>query len=144
MVVYDLKCSQGHRFEGWFDDLPDLKRQLRQGLIACPACGDAAVEQVPAGFAIAKRGGADIRPTDKQSAGRMMARALNRYLQENFDDVGPQFAKEALKMHYGVSEPRNIRGVSTAQEEQTLKEEGVSFFKVGPQGVESGESSEED
>jgi len=44
--------------------------------------------------------------------------------------VGSDFTKEALKMHYGVIEPRNIRGVSTKEEEKTLKEEGVQFIKV--------------
>ncbi|PQP33530.1 DUF1178 domain-containing protein, partial [Desulfobacteraceae bacterium SEEP-SAG9] len=52
------------------------------------------------------------------------------YVEKNFDDVGPEFAKEALKIHYGVSEPKNIKGVSTKQEEETLKQEGVKFFKI--------------
>jgi hypothetical protein len=51
------------------------------------------------------------------------------YVENNFDNVGADFAQEALKMHYGVSEPRNIRGVSTPQEEETLKAEGIEFFK---------------
>jgi hypothetical protein len=33
-------------------------------------------------------------------------------------------------MHYGVAEPRNIRGVSTHEEEKLLKEEGVQFVKI--------------
>ena len=52
------------------------------------------------------------------------------FVENNFDNVGTEFATEALKIHYGVSEPRNIRGVSTSLEEKTLKEEGVQFFKV--------------
>jgi hypothetical protein len=44
--------------------------------------------------------------------------------------VGSEFAKEALKIHYGVSAPRNIRGSSTPQEEETLRQEGVAFLKV--------------
>jgi len=52
------------------------------------------------------------------------------FMEKNFDDVGCDFAKEALKMHYGASEARNIRGSSTKEEEDTLKEEGVNFFKI--------------
>jgi hypothetical protein len=52
------------------------------------------------------------------------------FVKENFEDVGSDFAKEALKMHYGVSDPRNIRGQSSAQEEETLREEGIDFFKI--------------
>jgi hypothetical protein len=33
-------------------------------------------------------------------------------------------------MHYGVSDPRNIRGVSTDQEEKVLKEEGIDILKI--------------
>ena len=52
------------------------------------------------------------------------------YVEKNFDDVGCDFAKEALKIHYGAVEPRNIRGISTKEEEKTLKDEGIQFFKI--------------
>jgi hypothetical protein len=52
------------------------------------------------------------------------------YVEKNFDDVGCDFAKEALKIHYGVEEPRNIRGVSTKEEEKMLKKEGIDFVKI--------------
>jgi hypothetical protein len=58
-----------------------------------------------------------------------ISRDIIDYVDKNFDNVGCDFAKEALKIHYGVSEPRNIRGISTEQEEKTLKKEGVQFFK---------------
>ena len=51
-------------------------------------------------------------------------------MKNNFDDVGCDFAKEALKIHYGAVEPRNIRGVSTSQEEKVLRDEGIQFFKI--------------
>jgi len=52
------------------------------------------------------------------------------YIKNNFDDVGADFSKEALKMHYGVSKKRSIRGSATAEEEGILKEEGIKFFKI--------------
>ena len=52
------------------------------------------------------------------------------YVKNNFEDVGSDFSKEALKIHYGVNEPRNIRGFSTLEEEKTLKKEGIQFFKI--------------
>ena len=57
-------------------------------------------------------------------------RKVSRYVRENFEDVGHSFAKEALKVHYGQAEERNIRGVSTEQEEDMLEKEGVSFVKI--------------
>jgi hypothetical protein len=127
MVVYDLQCGQGHAFEGWFEGVEDLESQLARGLVACPVCGGDQVRRVPSGFAIARRRG----EPDPEVSARLLGMALKRYLRENFEDVGAGFATEALKIHYGASEPRNIRGVSTPQEEEVLKNEGVSFFKVG-------------
>ena len=59
-----------------------------------------------------------------------LAREVVDYIQKNSEDVGPKFTAEALKIHYGVAEKRNIRGSATSEEEETLKEEGVDFFKV--------------
>ena len=52
------------------------------------------------------------------------------FLEKNFEDVGTDFAREALKMHYDVSEKRNIRGTGTEAEEEMLKKEDIKFFKV--------------
>jgi hypothetical protein len=35
-----------------------------------------------------------------------------------------------MKIHRGEEEARNIKGTTTHQEEETLREEGVQFFKV--------------
>jgi hypothetical protein len=55
---------------------------------------------------------------------------LTDKLRKDFVDVGPGFSTEALKMHYGASPKRNIRGLSTKDEEEMLKREGIDFFKV--------------
>lgn len=131
MVVFDLECGAGHRFEGWFDDLKDLKSQIRKGLVTCPVCGDTEVRQVPSSFGIAKGGRRDSGEGDQEHMTQALAMAAQRYFRENFEDVGTSFAKEALKIHYGAAEQRNIRGVSSEEEEKMLKDEGVDFFKVG-------------
>ena len=59
-----------------------------------------------------------------------MSNEISEYVNKNFDNVGCEFAKEALKMHYGVTESRNIRGVSTREEEKLLSKEGIQFFKI--------------
>lgn len=55
---------------------------------------------------------------------------LTAFIEKKFDNVGSGFATEALKIHYGISEPRNIRGTSTLEEEKVLKEEGIEFIKI--------------
>ena len=131
MIAYDLQCSRGHVFEGWFDDLKSFEEQLSKGLVSCPVCNDGSVCRIPSTFAIrsaehAPAGGKEAVNLDRE---KIRSRIVD-FVQKNFDDVGADFAKEALKMHYGVQEPRNIRGTSTQQEEETLKKEGIEFIKV--------------
>ncbi len=144
MIAFDLTCEEGHRFEGWFDSHKDLASQIRRGLVQCPVCGSEKVRQAPSSFAISRQGRNDAPDRDQQVASHLLGRALKRYLSEQFEDVGPNFAKEALKIHYGVTESRNIRGVSTPGEEQMLHEEGVSFFKVGTASQPSTAEDDED
>ena len=55
---------------------------------------------------------------------------VHEYLDRHFEDVGAEFYKEALKIHYGEVGKRNIKGTATTEEEVILKEEGVQFFKI--------------
>jgi len=131
MIAYDLQCSKGHTFEGWFEDSKAYADQKKKKLIACPVCNDTNVDVIPSMFAIksspAPRKGGDLSAADVL---RRISKQAIEYVEKNFDDVGCDFATEALKIHYGAAEPRNIRGVSTKEEEKTLKEEGVELFKI--------------
>ena len=132
MIAFDLQCFNGHTFEGWFDDSGAYEEQNKKGLIACPICDDKNVYKIPSTFAIKS-----FKPVEAASAlpaPRIEMEALTRkvvdYVEQNFDNVGADFTTEALKIHYGVSEPRNIRGVSTSEEEKTLEKEGIRYFKI--------------
>ena len=129
MIAYDLQCSNGHVFEGWFEDSNAYETQKKKGLIACPACDDTSIHRIPSSFAI-KSSQSSAMASDKMTELEKMGKQLIDYVEKNYDNVGVEFSKEALKIHYGVAEPRNIRGISTKQEEETLKQEGVKFFKI--------------
>ena len=129
MIAFDLRCANGHIFEGWFEDSRAFESQKKKNLISCPVCNDTSVFKIPTTFAI-KSSGIDSTPSGKEITVAEMTKKVADFVENNFDNVGTEFATEALKIHYGVSEPRNIRGVSTSLEEKTLKEEGVQFFKV--------------
>jgi hypothetical protein len=129
MIAYDLQCVDGHAFEGWFEDSEAYETQKKKGLIACPVCNNTRVSRIPSTFAIKSS------PIPKQTSLqeenlKKVGKEIVDYVEKNFDDVGCDFAKEALKIHYGVEEPRNIRGVSTKEEEKMLKEEGIDFLKI--------------
>jgi hypothetical protein len=129
MIVYDLLCSSGHQFEGWFDDGDAYEAQRKSELIACPVCNDVNITKLPSAFAI-KSASPKPRNNEMKTDFEAVRRSVNEYLDKNFDNVGCNFANEALKIHYGVSDKKNIRGTSTREEEKLLEKEGIPFFKV--------------
>lgn len=140
MIVFDLECSRGHIFEGWFDSLESFEEQNAKKLVICPHCEDASIRRVMSPVAF-KKTHADAPASPGPIDYQRLAREVVNYIQDNFEDVGPKFTAEALKIHYGVSERRNIRGSATSDEEETLKEEGVEFFKVPLPKVDDSENN---
>lgn len=129
MIVFDLICLRGHKFEGWFNDGKAYEDQKARGLLICPVCNDADISKTPTAFSI-KAAQPEKPPAPSQKELANLEKTLAAFIENNFDNVGSRFATEALKIHYGVTEPRNIRGTSTQAEEKTLKEEGIEFIKI--------------
>lgn len=129
MIVFDLQCKNGHRFEGWFDDLESLEDQISRGLVTCPSCEETDISRIPSTFGIKGAKSAAATPLENPEIQEVFLQKVAQFVDSNFDDVGSKFTDEALKIHYGVSEPRNIRGTSTKEQEDLLTKEGVSFVK---------------
>jgi len=47
MKVLDLRCANGHGFEGWFASEDDYMQQNGGGLLQCPMCNDAVITRMP-------------------------------------------------------------------------------------------------
>jgi hypothetical protein len=139
MIVYDLKCAQGHGFEAWFRDSAACDRQLAAGEVACPACGSAEVAKAPMAPNLARRKGrapAAPEPAADQAATRQAGelrkglRELRRQVEANCDYVGERFPEEARRIHYGECDPRGIYGESTPEEAEALEDEGVKVGRI--------------
>jgi hypothetical protein len=131
LIIYDLKCEKGHTFEGWFKDQQTWILQKSQRLVSCPVCNSSSIEMIPSSITImGKDSRAEGKLQEKELSPAGALKILHQYIDNNFEDVGNKFAEIALKIHYGDEEKRNIKGTSTPQEEDNLKEEGVQFIKV--------------
>jgi hypothetical protein len=159
MKVLDLQCPQGHSFEGWFGSQDDYDAQRARGLVTCPFCNDSEITKMLSaprlnfGHGIepvqpqaenstqtavtesAKPVSAELAipvPPDAQTLKHMQAAMLQmvRHVMANTEDVGPQFAEEARKIHYGEREERNIRGQATREETEALIEEGIDVMPL--------------
>lgn len=131
MIIYDLECEKNHKFEGWFNDRASFEEQKKNRLITCPVCGSFDISMVPSSVAIM---GKDARGSSVSDPGSMSpekaARMFYEYVDKTFEDVGDKFANVATKIHRGEENRRNIKGITTKDEEETLREEGVPFVKV--------------
>jgi len=137
MIVFDLFCEQGHRFEGWFASSRDYEDQREDGLVDCPQCGSFAVDKAPMAPAVAKKGNQLAVPAaDKQAMARgpmppQVAAALRNLAEaqanalKNSKWVGDAFAEQSRAMHYGEREAEVIHGQATPDEAVALVEEGI-------------------
>ena len=68
MKVLDLRCANGHGFEGWFGSEDDYLAQNGRGLIACPACNDQAITRLPSAPRLNLSGAREPRPAASPAA----------------------------------------------------------------------------
>jgi hypothetical protein len=139
MKVLDLRCANGHGFEGWFASDDDFMDQNGRGLVECPLCSDRVVTRLPSAPRL-NLSGAREEPKAEPKAADLQAAWLNavRHLLENTEDVGERFPEEARRIHYGEREHRAIRGQASADEREALREEGIEIVAIPVPGVLKG------
>jgi hypothetical protein len=141
MKVLNLRCANGHGFEGWFGSEDDFLEQNGRGLLECPLCADRVITRLPSAPRLNLSGAkaptpakasapaaaaGEAAPADLQAAWL----AAVRKLVENTEDVGERFAEEARRIHYGETEERAIRGRTSAEEREALREEGIEVLSI--------------
>jgi len=154
MKVWNLRCAQGHGFEGWFASEDDFQSQQLRGLLTCPLCGVAEVVRAPSAPRLNLSGARAEPPTatarrpDEVAAvstttapGEPPASPTLQQMQQAFmqavrhvvahtEDVGPRFPEEARKIHHGEAPARGIRGQATEEEREELRDEGIEVYSL--------------
>ena len=147
MIVFDLACPAGHRFEGWFASSDDFAAQQQRGLVSCPQCGSAQVTKAPMAPAVPRKGNQRSEPVPTQpvaggamppEAAVMLAKLAQLQAEVLRDSqwVGKDFARQSREMHYGERDTAVIHGQATLEQARDLLEEGVPVmplpFPVAP------------
>ena len=139
MIVFDLVCAGGHRFEGWFGSAEEFSAQNERGLLACPSCGAGGVERVPSAtrFNSGAEESARVAEPAQTPQGRdpmalaqiLYARLVDEMLSKS-EDVGQAFPEEARRIHYEEAPARAIRGQATAEQHAELVDEGIPVLRI--------------
>ncbi|HEY3918336.1 MAG TPA: DUF1178 family protein [Stellaceae bacterium] len=154
MIVFTLKCRDGHEFETWFRDGAAYERQVRRGLVACPDCGLTEVEKAPMAPRLGRSSKSEPapRPVRTEAAAdatpaaspatpasdrpptpaefRRALQVLRHYVESNCEHVGKGFADEARRIHKGEAKARGIYGDATPAEAEKLAEDGIEVAAV--------------
>lgn len=155
MLVVDLLCEHGHQFEGWFASADDMNGQRDRGLLSCPVCGSTDITRRPSAPHLNVSGlrgdaprpaegnteasglqgspaanGAPSGSADPQRALQALMLKAVREVLEKTEDVGAEFAQEARRIHRGDAPERAIRGQSSQDEVEALRDEGIDVFTL--------------
>jgi hypothetical protein len=159
MIVFTLRCKDGHEFETWFRDGATYERQARRGLVTCPDCGSTEVEKAimaprlgrstksdpaprPSRPEAAPEG--EAAPAVPQAAAapsepdrpptpaefRRALQVLRGYVETNCENVGKGFADEARRIHKGEAKARGIYGDASPAEAEKLADEGIEIAAI--------------
>jgi hypothetical protein len=143
MKVLNLRCANGHGFEGWFASDDDFMAQNGSAMIECPMCADKIITRMPSAPRLNLSGAREPTPAPEATAvaspepakpelADMQAAWLGavRQLMAKTEDVGSRFAEEARRIHYGEKPQRGIRGQATPEEREALQEEGIETMAI--------------
>jgi len=149
MKVLNLRCANGHGFEGWFASEDDFMQQNGGGRIECPLCADHIITRMPAAPRLKLSGAREPAPpaaTAAQASPAAPSAAPSappqpadlqatwlqavRNLLANTEDVGDRFAERARRMHYGEEPTRGIRGQATPEDRAALLDEGIETMAI--------------
>ena len=144
MIRYTLKCSEGHRFESWFQSADAFDTLQAKGLVSCSICGGVEVSKAMMAPPVPKKGrnaetsSEEARPlsapvSEPASEAEVMMRKMRDHVEKNSTYVGGSFAREARAMHLGDAPERAIHGEANAKEAKALIEDGVPILPLpGP------------
>jgi hypothetical protein len=138
MKVLNLRCANGHGFEGWFASDGEFMDQNGRGLVECPLCADRVVSRLPSAPRLNLSGAREPQPATQASpqaapqVADLQAAWLQgvRHLMAHTEDVGERFPEEARRIHYGEVAHRGIRGEATPEQRQALHDEGIEVMSI--------------
>lgn len=142
MIVFDLLCAEGHRFEGWFGSAGDFEAQKERRLLACPSCASVQVERVPSAArfnlgalppappAKAPQKTPEMEGKDPFAIAQILYSRMVDELLTKTEDVGTSFPDEARRIYYQEAPARAIRGQASDEEHEELVDEGIPVARL--------------
>ena len=129
MIKYSLVCKDCDlTFESWFASSKDYEKLKRKNFLNCHSCNSINIEKsLMAPNLINKK--SDVTASNELKKYNRIKKTISGYqkfIKNNFEYVGDNFAYEARSIHYNEKKKeKGVYGTASIQDLKELKEEGI-------------------
>ena len=129
MIKYKLTCKKcDNSFDSWFPSSKEYEKLKSLKHINCPNCNSLTIEKslMSPNVLNSKKEKSEIIKNEKYVKTKNKIKEYQKFIKNNFEYVGENFAYEARSIHYNNKKKhKGIYGNATAEEVKELKEEGI-------------------
>lgn len=128
MIKYKLICqSCDLAFDSWFASSGEYDKLKKKNYLSCHNCNSKNIEKTLMAPKLINRSKSKItekkilkfKKIDKK------IKEYQKFIQNNFQYVGANFAHEARLIHYNEKKNKGVYGTASSNEVKELKEEGI-------------------
>ncbi len=128
MIKYKLTCQNCDlSFDSWFASSREYDKLKKKNYLSCHNCNSKNIEKTLMAPKVIIRSKSEIvekkilkfKKIDKK------IKEYQKFIQNNFQYVGQNFAHEARLIHYNKKKNKGVYGTASNNEVKELKEEGI-------------------
>ena len=128
MIKYKLSCNNcSEDFDSWFASSKEYEKLIKTKFINCPNCNSINIKKsLMAPSVINNKKEKSNLNLNKKLKIKNKLKEYKKFIKENFENVGDNFAFEARSIHYNnKKKKKGIYGKATLDEVKELSEEGI-------------------
>ena len=128
MIKYKLSCKDCSKlFDSWFVSSKEFEKLKKLKYLNCPSCNSINVDKSLMSPSLANtKKKYNVLDKQKYRKVRNKIKEYQKFIKNNFDYVGENFAYEARSIHYNnKKKKKSIYGNASSNEIKELKEEGI-------------------
>ena len=135
MIKYNLLCNKCNLiFDSWFASSKEFDKLKKKRLINCHSCGSLRVEKNLMAPKLINKSVSFKDEKKNIHKYQQIKKTINKYqkfIKNNFDYVGENFAYEARSIHYNNKKrDKGIYGTASKKDIKELKEEGIDAHLI--------------
>jgi hypothetical protein len=130
MIKYKLTCKKcDNSFDSWFPSSKEYEKLKSLKHINCPNCNSLKITKdlMSPNVLNFKKEKFEIIKNEKYVKVKNKIKEYQKFIKNNFEYVGENFAYEARSIHYNnKKKTKGIYGTASPEEVKELKEEGIN------------------